>query len=78
MRTDFPDGGFMLSWQRFRAWFSADGSLKDCEYKTTYQGFPAVRAISKKHVNVLKWLEKQGKQEADLLKRGILKRKEGL
>lgn len=75
MRIDYSDGSFMLSWQKCRAWFSPDGSLKDAEYKTTYKGYPAARAVSKKHVKVLAWLEQQGKQEIDLLNRGILKRK---
>lgn len=74
MRIDYPNNSFMLAWQKCRAWYNPDGTLKDAEYKTTYKGFPAARSVSAKHTKVLAWLEKQGKQEADLLQRGILKR----
>ena len=75
MRVDFPDGSFMLSWEKCRAWYNPDGTLKDAEYKRTYKGFPAARAVSEKHTKVRAWLEKQGKHEVALLARGILKRK---
>lgn len=75
MRIDYPDGSFMLSWQKCRAWFAADGSLKDAEYKRTYRGHPSAVAVSPKHVKVRAWLEKQGKSEAAMIARGILKQK---
>lgn len=74
MRIDFPDGSFMLSWQKVRAWYNPDGSLKDCEYKRMYKGYPTATAVSEKHVKVRAWLEKQGNREIDLLNQGILKR----
>lgn len=76
MRTDFPDGSFMLSWEKCRAWFEADGTLKDAEYKYRRRGFITARAVSVKDVRVRAWLAKQGKQEVDLIARGILKRAE--
>lgn len=75
MRIDYSDGSFMLSWEKVRAWFSPDGSLKDAEYKLTGRNYGPTRAVSKRHTKVLAWLAKQGKQEIDLLNRGILKRK---
>lgn len=74
MRIDFSDGSFMLSWQRCRAWYSADGTLKDAEYKTRRNGYPVARAVAERDVKTRAWLAKQGKQEADLLARGVLKR----
>lgn len=75
MRVDYPDQSFMLSWEKCRAWYNPDGTLKDAEYKRTYKGFPAAVAVSVKHTKVLGWLEEQGKREAALLAKGILKRK---
>lgn len=65
----------MLSWDKCRAWFAPDGTLRDAEYKRKYRGHPAAVAVSPKHVRVREWLNKQGAQEAQLLARGILKRK---
>lgn len=75
MRIDYSDNSFMLAWAHCRAWFTADGTLKDAEYKRKYRGHPAAVAVSPKHVHVLAWLRKQGAQEAQLLARGILARK---
>lgn len=58
MKITYSDGSFMLSWERVRAWYNADGTLKDCEYK-----LPSVRAISQKHVHVRAYLARQGKLE---------------
>lgn len=75
MRVDFPDGSFMLSGKKCRAWYNPDGTLKDAEYKRTYKGLPSAVAVSEKHTKVRAWLEKQGECEARLLAQGILKRK---
>ncbi len=76
MRVDFPDGSFMLSWDRCRAWYEPDGTLKDAEYKRRYRGFPVAVAVADAHVNVRAWLQRAGFRESDLLARGILKRRE--
>lgn len=70
MRIDYSDGSFMLSWDKYRAWYSADGRLKDAEYKRRHKGYPAAVAVSTEHTKVRAWLEKQGRIEADLLARG--------
>jgi hypothetical protein len=75
MRIDYSDGSFMLCWYNVRAWYTAEGELKDCEKKYWCKGYLASRAISERHTKVRAWLVKQGENEADLLKRGILKRK---
>ena len=72
MRIDYSDGSFMLAWEFCRAWYTPDGVLKDAEYKRKGN---TTRAVSLKHTKVRAWLEAQGKQEADMLARGILKRK---
>lgn len=74
MRIDYPDGSFMLAWEKCRAWYDAAGKLKDAEYKRTYRGYPSAVAVSEKHTKVRAWLAKQGANEASLLARGILKR----
>lgn len=71
MRIDYSDGSFMLSWEYCRAWYAPDGTLKDAEYKRKGN---RTSAVSAKHTKVRAWLETQGKQESDLLARGILKR----
>lgn len=75
MRVDFPDGSFMLSWDKCRAWYNSDGSLKDCEYKRKRKGFLVAAAIPAKHTKVRAWLCAQGATESRLLDAGILKRK---
>jgi hypothetical protein len=75
MRIDYPDNSFMLAWDHCRAWFRADGTLKDAEYKRKYRGYPTAVAVSPAHVRVRAWLQKQGTQEAQLLERGILVRR---
>lgn len=78
MRIDFQDGSFMLAWERCRAWYHADGTLKDAEYKRRYKGYPSACAVSPKHVKVRAWLQEQGAKEARLLAQGILKRHPGI
>ena len=72
--TTFPDGSFMLVWERtpcvprdpgrippgVRAWYTRDGVLKDSAYKRSYRGRPIEAAVSQKHTKVLTWLAKQG------------------
>lgn len=72
MRIDYPDNSFMLSWQKCRAWYNPDGSLKDAEYKRSNG---RTVSVSAKHIRIIAWLSKQGQTEANLLSRGILKRK---
>lgn len=59
----FPNGGFALYGPVYRAWYNADGSLKDCERKTTYRGAPAARAVPESHRHVRAQLEARGKRE---------------
>lgn len=75
MRVDFSDGSFMLSWDTARAWYTADGEMKDCEKKFKYKNRLAARAIPKSHKKVREWLAQQGKTEARLLQEGRLKRR---
>lgn len=77
MRIDYSDGSFMLAWDKCRAWYFPDGALKDCEYKRWYKGMPVTAAVAARHVKVREYLASQGKSEAELLQRGILKRKQG-
>jgi len=67
MKVNFQDGSFMLAWEKCRAWYHADGTLKDAEYKYTYRGRPAARAIPSNHRRTLDWLKKQGRQEIEFL-----------
>lgn len=69
MKTEFPDGSFMLSWDRCRAWYDKEGKLKDAEYKRKYRGYPTAVSVSPCHIHVLEWLEMQGEMEADFIKR---------
>lgn len=68
-RTAYPDGSFMLAWQKMQAWFNADGTLKDAQYKRMHNGQLVTRAVSPKHVHVRAWLDKQGKSELAFQKR---------
>lgn len=58
MKVTYHDGAFSLSWTKCRAWYNADGTLADAEYKLRSG---ATRAVSAKHTHVRAWLEKQGK-----------------
>lgn len=56
----FPNGSFMLSWDKVRAWYNPDGSLSDCEYK---RGNGV--AVAARHRKVREWLALQGKVYAE-------------
>jgi hypothetical protein len=60
MKSVFKDGSFMLAWQKARAWYNADGTLKDCEYKRSRKGLPTVQAIPARDIHVRAWLTRQG------------------
>lgn len=72
MRTDYPDGSFMLAWQKMYAWYTPIGILSTAVYRRS--NGTNVR-VSEKHTKVMQWLHKQGENEINLLNRGILKRK---
>lgn len=59
----FHNGSFALYDPVYRAWYNADGSLKDCERKTTYRGAPAARAVPESHRHVRAQLDARGKRE---------------
>lgn len=63
MKINYSDGSFMLSWDKVRAWYNADGTMKDCEYKRTFRGYPSAAAVPTNHHNMRAWLKKQGEME---------------
>ena len=63
MKSVFNDGSFMLAWQKARAWYNADGTLKDCEYKRWRNGRLIEQAIPARDIHVRAWLSRQGTRE---------------
>lgn len=60
MKITYSDGSFMLAWDRVRAWYYADGSLKDAEYRR-HNGRTAT--VASNHRNVRSYLMRQGINE---------------
>lgn len=71
MRTDLPAGKFKLTWERCTATYESDGEIIFAHYirRGRYYHVPD------RHWRIRAWLTAQGKQEANLLATGILRRK---
>lgn len=63
-KITYTTGEFMLAWENVRAWFTAQGELKEAEFKRWDNGTVKCYPVQARHTRIRTWLEERGKGEA--------------